>query len=113
MPIHRTIRADTRVRRGLSRIVLAVLVMVWTAVTTQSAFASCGGTLCPGSADPCNQGTACSLIGGWENEFRSVVKLTAYSVYYGVYSHATGVLVNNVNSDGTPYVVTVAHAFDF
>lgn len=96
-------------------ILLALLLtMVTTGMTfnTPSAYADCAGTLCDGNADPCNQGTACEQIPGWEDEFRSVVKLVTYSSAYSTYSHGTGVLINNVNNDGTPYILTAAHVLD-
>lgn len=99
-------------RRIILLATLLALFTTWMGYHTPVAHATCAGTLCDGDADPCNQGTACTQIPGWENEFRSVVKLVTYSGTYGGYAHATGVLINNVNGDGTPYVLTAAHALD-
>ena len=57
-----------------------------------------------GSSGSCNMNVNCPLGLPWDDQKRSVVMLVS-----GGNGFCTGALINNVNNDGTPYVLTANH----
>ena len=59
-----------------------------------------------GQSGSCNNNVACPEAAGWDNEINSVCMLVS-----GSNGFCSGVLINNTNQDGTPYILTANHCY--
>jgi hypothetical protein len=59
-----------------------------------------------GDSGACNMNVACSDAQGWQDQINATVMLVA-----GSNGFCSGVLINNTNNDGTPYLLSADHCF--
>lgn len=59
-----------------------------------------------GESGSCNLNVACAQAEGWENQIRAVAMLVT-----GGNGFCTGSLINNTQSDGTPYFMSANHCY--
>ena len=60
----------------------------------------------------CNVNINCPEGETWQREKRSVVRLSVYYETIGKWGLCTGVMVNNVNKDGKPFLLTANHCIE-